>query len=216
MSGPAIIRKYPLTRTLEVFFMKNHIGKILIALAVVLIATVGITGFAFAQSNNPPSWFGAMNGHGNGMGPGSTSGTPCAGTCGNGTRNGQVNENMLWGLGGPDHSLVAVAASTLNMERTALVTELQSGKTIAQVAQSKGIQVTKLVDAFLESRMTYLKEQVATKKITQLEADTLLATLRERVTERLQETWTFGMPGEDCENGCMIGAGHRGPHSENQ
>ena len=48
--------------------------------------------------------------------------------------------------GGPDNSLVAVAAKVLGMEQTALVAELNTGKTIADVAQAKGVALDKIVD----------------------------------------------------------------------
>ena len=41
------------------------------------------------------------------------------------------------------------AASALGMERAALVEELRSGKTIAQVAQEKGVDVNAVIDAMV-------------------------------------------------------------------
>jgi hypothetical protein len=52
--------------------------------------------------------------------------------------------------GGPDNSLVAVAARVLGMEQTALVAELNTGKTIAGVAQAQGVALDTIVTALLE------------------------------------------------------------------
>src|SRR5512139_3957592 len=68
---------------------------------------------------------------------------------------GPTGQNPPLGLGrgnwgGPDNSLVAVAAEVLGMEQTALVAELNTGKTIAQVAKAKGVALDKIVTTFAQ------------------------------------------------------------------
>src|SRR5512132_2868639 len=70
-------------------------------------------------------------------------------------------------LGGPQNSLVAIAAKTLGMEQTALVAELNAGKTIADVAKAKNVAVSKIVDAMVANRTALLKAAVDAKRITQ-------------------------------------------------
>jgi hypothetical protein len=91
--------------------------------------------------------------------------------------------------GGQQDSLVAVAAKVLNMSQADLVAELDS-KTIAAVAKEKGVAIDKIVSAFLAPREEALKNAVATGKLTQAQADQMLATMKANVTKQLNNTWT--------------------------
>jgi F0F1-type ATP synthase membrane subunit c/vacuolar-type H+-ATPase subunit K len=99
------------------------------------------------------------------------------GNGGNGTGGG--------GMGGPDSSLVAVAATTLGMARTDLAAELNTGKTIAAVAKERGVDPVKIVDAFLAIRAAALQEAVAEGRLTQAQADAMLENMRIQVTEQI-------------------------------
>jgi hypothetical protein len=94
--------------------------------------------------------------------------------------------------GDSTNSLVAVAADVLGMERADLIAELQTGKTIAQVAQERGVDPQAIVDAFIAIRAESLAEAVAAGCITQEQADLMLAHLAEEVAERLNEPFSFG------------------------
>ncbi len=96
------------------------------------------------------------------------------------------------GIGGPESSLVAVAATTLGMTRTELVVELNAGKTIAAVAESKGVDPMKIVDAFLAVRAAELQESVAEGRLTQDQADTMLESMRIHVTEQINTPFQPG------------------------
>ena len=87
--------------------------------------------------------------------------------------------------GGPDNSLVAVAAKVLGMEQTALVAELNTGKTIAAVAQAKGIALDKIVTAFVQPHLDWLTQAVKDGKITQAQADQSMATMKANLTTQL-------------------------------
>lgn len=84
----------------------------------------------------------------------------------------------MGGFGGPQNSLVAVAAQVLGMDQTALVAELNAGKTIADVAKAKNIAVDKIVNAFVDARAQALKAAVDAKRITQAQADSALAAIK--------------------------------------
>jgi hypothetical protein len=58
--------------------------------------------------------------------------------------------------GGPDNSLAAAAANVLGMDHTALVAELNTGKTIADVAKAKGVALDKIVTAFVQPHVDWL------------------------------------------------------------
>jgi hypothetical protein len=71
------------------------------------------------------------------------------------------------GMGGPQQSLVAVAAEQLNMTQADLVTTLRNGKTIAQVAAERKVALNTIVDAFVATRQARMAEAVAAGRMTQ-------------------------------------------------
>ncbi len=121
------------------------------------------------------------------------------------------------GWGGPHESLVAVAAEVLNMQQADLVTALNGGKTIADIAKEKGVALDKIVDAFLAQRAEFLKNQVTAGSLTQTQADAMLALMRTQVTARLSAPFSahgYGMGLMDAngdglcdECGAGMGAG---------
>lgn len=146
--------------------MRKHLkfGTMAVALAVVAVLTFGVSAFAkgptMPQATSTPS--------AQGYGPGSM-----------GARNG----------GGPQNSLVAVAAKVLGMNQTDLVAAL-NGKTIAAVAKEKGVATEKIVDAFIAPRVEALKNAVDAGRLTQAQADKVLATMKTNVTAQLNTAWT--------------------------
>jgi hypothetical protein len=95
-------------------------------------------------------------------------------------------------LRGGGDSLVSVAAEELDMSLTELLTELQAGKSIAQVATDKGVDPQSIGDAYLAQLKQNLDESVAEGKITQKQADYALEKARERVTDQLDKSWEEG------------------------
>ncbi len=91
---------------------------------------------------------------------------------------------------GPDNSLVAVAATTLNVSQTDLVATLKTGKTIANVAAEKGVALDKIVDAFIAPRVNTLNSAVASGRITQAQADAMIAAMKANVTAQLNAPFT--------------------------
>ncbi len=83
------------------------------------------------------------------------------------------------------------AAEALGITEQELQTERQSGKTLAQIAQEKGVDTQTLVDAMLSQAKTDLAQRVADGKITQAQADEIL----QRLTERVQTLINSGQPG---------------------
>jgi hypothetical protein len=109
----------------EVIIVKTNWKRISMGVLAVIVALVGvmtISSVAFAQ----------------GPGGQSRGGNECGGLMGH------------WG--GSTNSLVAVAADVLGMEQADLVAELQTGKTIAQVAQEQGVDPQTIVGAFIAIR----------------------------------------------------------------
>ncbi len=107
------------------------------------------------------------------------------GTPGPGNRMGMRGQ-----MGGPQQSLVAVAADTLGMTQADLIAQLQGGKTIAQVASEKNVALDTIVNAFVATRQAHMAQAVAAGRMTQEQADAMLATMRANVTARLSQPWS--------------------------
>lgn len=93
-------------------------------------------------------------------------------------------------MGGADHSLIAIAAKTLGIEQTALVAELNAGKTIPDVAKTKDVALDKIVEAFIADHQIMLATAVANGRMTQAQADTRLAIMKANVTTQLNQNFT--------------------------
>jgi len=90
-------------------------------------------------------------------------------------------------FGGPLHGLDA-AATYLGLTGAQLRTELQGGKTLAQVAQAHGKSVSGLVDALVAEAKTDLDAAVKAGRLTQAEANDMLSGLRDRITNMVNST----------------------------
>ena len=92
---------------------------------------------------------------------------------------------------GPGPALAA-AAGAIGIAEDELLTALRSGQSIAQVAQSKGVEVQKVIDAVVADARTRLAEKVQSGDLTQAQADEKLATLAPRVTDMVNRTGGTG------------------------
>ncbi|MGQ9457261.1 MAG: hypothetical protein ACUVWW_09745 [Anaerolineae bacterium] len=144
----------------------------ILALAALLVAAFGATALAWgprsgalAPAAGPAMGPMGWGGRGFGFGPGR-------------------------GFGGA--SLIGVVAERLDMSVTDLVEELQAGKTIAQVAEEKGVALDTLVEAVVSPQAEALKQAVEDGRITQEWADLMLNQMRERV--EYQMTHPLGTP----------------------
>jgi lambda repressor-like predicted transcriptional regulator len=121
-------------------------------------------------------------------------------------------ERMGWQL----HGQLDLVAQTLGMTADELTAALQDGKTVAQVAEEKGVALDTVVEALLAPRREVLAEKVAAGTLTQADADAQLAQMRENITTRLQQTrlqqaWQpGGMMGRGGMGGGRMGGGRMG------
>ena len=88
-------------------------------------------------------------------------------------------------MGDPENCLISVAAEQLNLEVNDLLAELQDGKSIADVAEAQGVNPQTIADAYITTVSESLAVAVAEERITQEQADALLANMKERVTVQL-------------------------------
>jgi hypothetical protein len=98
------------------------------------------------------------------------------------------------GRGGKGGAGVEVAAQALGMTADELHTALKGGQTLAQIAESKGVDVQVVVDALVASATNQINEKVASGELTQAEADEKLANVTDRVTERVNNPRPEGGP----------------------
>jgi len=78
---------------------------------------------------------------------------------------------------GARRQALVVSAQVLGIEPMALRAELKTGKTVAAVAQAKGVDVQKVIDALVREGTARLAKAVADGKLTQAQADKRLAAL---------------------------------------
>ena len=159
------------------FRFKKYIG----AVALVVIAALGITTMAFAQTATPPAT--------------QTAPTMPAGPGGPG------------GRGGGLHSQAALdaAAKALGMTSDELSAQLWGGKTLTAIAEAKGVDIATVkaaVEAALKAETkTALAQAVTDGSMTQAKADWLLEGLDKG----------YWGAGQDGGFGMDMGRGHGGP-----
>jgi len=104
---------------------------------------------------------------------------------------------------GAGRLLVKVAAEKLGMTEAELMTELQGGKSIADVAKAKGVDTQVISDAYLAQLKADLDAQVADGSLTQAQADAQLAQKTEALPDRLTGSWKGfeGGPGRGRHGG---------------
>jgi hypothetical protein len=114
--------------------------------------------------------------------------------------------------GGPGKNVDAVA-SVLGLTTSELRTQLDAGKTIAQVATTQGVSVQKVIDTIVSEMKAHLASEVASGKHTQAEVDAKLADLDARVTEivnKVRPAHPAGRHGHEGGRGEMRGQHMKG------
>ena len=120
----------------------------------------------------------------------------------------ESGEVPLVGLGGPrlEHRMgphhvrdLDAAASYLGISEANLMTALEDGKTLAEVAQERGKSVDGLVDALVEAANADLAAAVDAGRLTDAQRDSIASGLKERITslvngERPSFDRAFGPP----------------------
>jgi hypothetical protein len=93
--------------------------------------------------------------------------------------------------GGPGHGGhpgLAAAATAIGVSEADLHTAMQSGKTIADVARAKGVDVTTVIDAIVTDMNSHLADAVSNGKLTQAQADEMKSKAGERATDLVNGT----------------------------
>ena len=78
---------------------------------------------------------------------------------------------------------IAISASTIGITPTALVAEVKSGKSVAQVATEHNVTSDTVVGALTKAADAKVAQAVAAHKLTQAQADKIDAALPARITK---------------------------------
>ena len=129
----------------------------------------------------------------------------------NGVRPAGIPEGMAGGMGGrgPSPESITAIAKVLNLTEAQLQTEVQSGKSLADIAGAQKVNVQSVIDAVVTQMKSHIAGEVASGEITQTEADAKLADVVARATEMVNGVRPAGMP-----EGMAGGMGGRGPSPE--
>ena len=93
---------------------------------------------------------------------------------------------------GPGHfgfiGKLDAAADYLGLTEAQLRTQLESGKSLAQVARAQGKSVAGLVDALVNEAKKHVDEAVSAGRLTRAQADEMLENLRDRIASGVNST----------------------------
>lgn len=112
---------------------------------------------------------------------------------------------------GPGNHPLAIVAEQLAMEPADLRTELQAGKTIAQLAEEKSVSLDTITSAILAARQEMLAQAVTDGRLTQAQADARLALVEADVAALYERVWDATTDGR----GFGRGDGFGGPNDGN-
>ncbi len=86
------------------------------------------------------------------------------------------------GFGQRGNGILDVIATALGEDAATLQTDLQAGKTVADIAKEKNVELSAVVDAVVAEHETALKTAVTDGKLTQEQADAQIALLKADLT----------------------------------
>jgi hypothetical protein len=95
-------------------------------------------------------------------------------------------------MGGPGfgHEMrgLSAAADYLGLSQSELLTKLQNGKSLADVAKDQGKSVDGLIDAMVADAKTHLDQAVKDGKLSQAQADDILSHVKQHLTDLVNGT----------------------------
>ncbi len=108
---------------------------------------------------------------------------------------GSSGDGFRGGPGGGHTEAVSdtsVVAKAIGITEAQLLTELNAGKTPAQVATAHGVAVQKVIDALVADGQAELAADVKAGRITQAQADARKADVTQRVTDQVNSGFRGG------------------------
>jgi hypothetical protein len=120
-------------------------------------------------------------------------------------------------MGRPDWAGQPDAVATLlGMTQAEIQAERQAGKSLAQIAASKGVSEDKLIETILSAKKTLLQQAVTDGKLTQAQADLMIERMTAQIKVMVERTTVGPMMGGQGMRGGMRGGGMRGPMMRGQ
>ena len=112
---------------------------------------------------------------------------------------------------------IAAIASVLKLTEAELKTQVQSGKTLAQIATAQSVSVQSVINVLVADMQAHIAEELASGEITQAQADTKLAGVTAKATEMVNTVRPARGEGHGKGHGPgMQGHGQRGHHNNNE
>jgi hypothetical protein len=93
---------------------------------------------------------------------------------------------------------LSVAASTIGVSEADLKTALQSGQSIADVANAHGVDPQTVIDALVADAQQHLADDVSSGRLTQDQADQIGADLATHITDAVNHAGLGGPGGAGC------------------
>jgi hypothetical protein len=109
---------------------------------------------------------------------------------GMGMRQGRHGMQGFFGRGDDMPALMDEFAKGLGIDKETLMTELESGKSINEIAQEKSVDLAQLKQTVLTAMKTSLDEAVQNSKLTQAQADKIYQNLSDKIDALMSQTWT--------------------------
>jgi hypothetical protein len=100
--------------------------------------------------------------------------------------NGELRQNHLENRVG--RGVLGLAAEQTGLDRQEIVQQIRDGKSLADILAEHNIEVAAFIDSAVTQAQERLTNAVTNGRITQEQADSLIQTFRERLTERISQS----------------------------
>jgi len=111
-----------------------------------------------------------------------------------GTIGGMLNRGKAWAAGmaykGGAQNMVKAVADLTGLDVSTIIQERQAGKSLAAIAQEKGVTEEALINKIMTDKQAKLQSLVDSGKMTQDQYDTCVSQMQTRVKENLESTDT--------------------------
>ena len=94
----------------------------------------------------------------------------------------------------------SVAATAIGISESDLITDLNNGQTMADVAKANNVDPQKVIDALVEDGQQELAAAVQAGTLTQAQADSMETDLTQRVTDQVNGTFPAHPGGPGAPN----------------
>jgi hypothetical protein len=85
-------------------------------------------------------------------------------------------------------SMIDVISKLLGMDRTQLIQERQAGKSMVDIAETKGVDEQKLVDTIIDQRKSFIDQRLKDGQITEEQAQYCEDNMEQRIKTNLERT----------------------------